>query len=142
MLLQTENFSAQPSSREKGPGIENRIAISWLRLGRSKSRRGGYSVCGADWGPHRSNRRNPLGWRALAAGCNAPGAHFTPLKRAAFTLQHYTLLLRKPERCAGCSIFVQIYSTVSNRSHLVPGLASDAADQTFRGFREARSQEK
>ena len=90
IFFQTENFSAQPSSREKGLGIENRIAIFWLRLGRLKPGRLCNFACGGFCGSHRINRWNPLGWTALAAGWHAPGAHFTPPRGQTPPLRHYT----------------------------------------------------
>jgi hypothetical protein len=80
MRFQAKNRPAKAGLREKGLGIENHLSISSLWLGRLRLRRIGNPACGADCGPHRGNRRNSLGWRALAAGWHAAGAHFVPPK--------------------------------------------------------------
>jgi hypothetical protein len=55
IFFQGDNFPAQNSSREKGRRIENRNAIYWLRLGRSKPRRFFKFGCGGVCGPHGAN---------------------------------------------------------------------------------------
>src|ERR1019366_1400610 len=101
ILIQIENLPAQPSSREKGLGIEKLISISWLGLGRLKPctlrnfARGGFC------GPERTNRRDPPGWTVLTADRDAPGAHITPPRRRS----HFHMIhLKKAGACGFCSI--------------------------------------
>ena len=75
-LFQVDDSSAKPSLGEKGPGIENSIAICWFWFGRGKPERLCKVACGRFCGSNRINRRNPFGSTALAAGWSVPGAHY------------------------------------------------------------------
>ena len=107
ILLEVETLLAQPSSREKGLGIENRIAIFRLRLGRLTPGRGRNFACRWFCGGFADRTELADGIRLagrpwLRVGMASALISYLRRSGAAFTLRHYTS--QKPAVCSLRSI--------------------------------------